>query len=98
MRTTIELPDDLLKLVRSIARETHRSVSETVADFIRRCLEANAVPQKEESQISRSKLTGFPTIHVGRVVTTEEVRSLEDDELEMLEEFASGKRATNYPS
>ena len=38
MRTTIDLPDDLHKQALAIARDTHRTLSETVADLIRRGL------------------------------------------------------------
>lgn len=75
MRTTIDLPDDLLSQARSIARDTSRTLSETVADLMRRGLQ-----QGTASRISRSELTGFPVLSVGRVVTTEDVRALEDDE------------------
>ncbi|MDT5282152.1 MAG: hypothetical protein QOJ20_3347, partial [Mycobacterium sp.] len=33
MRTTIDLPDDLHKQARAIARDTHRTLSETVVDL-----------------------------------------------------------------
>jgi hypothetical protein len=35
MRTTIDLPDDLHRQAMSIARDTSRSLSETVADLMR---------------------------------------------------------------
>ena len=38
MRTTINLPDDLYRLAMSMARDTSRSLSETVADLMRRGL------------------------------------------------------------
>lgn len=75
MRTTIDLPDDLHRLAVSIARDTSRSLSETVADLMRR-----ALGQGGSAEISRSEKTGLPLMHLGRVVTTEDVRSLEDDD------------------
>jgi Arc/MetJ family transcription regulator len=75
MRTTIDLPDDLHRQAISIARDTSRTLSETVADLLRRALR-----QSTTSEITRSTRTGLPVIHLGTVITTEDVRSLEDDE------------------
>lgn len=75
MRTTIDLPDDLHKQALAIARDTHRTLSETVADLIRRGLGSG-----KGAAISVDPRTGFPVVSVGRVVTSEDVRSLEDEE------------------
>lgn len=74
MRTTIDLPDDLHKQAISIARDTSRSLNETVADLIRRGL-----GEDQGREVSRSNRTELPVIRLGRVVTTEAVRSLDDD-------------------
>lgn len=75
VRTTIDLPDDLHKQAVAIARDTHRTLSETVADLIRRGLRVgNTVA------ISRDSRTGLPLVSVGTVVTSEDVRALEDEE------------------
>ena len=75
VRTTIDLPDDLHKQALAIARDTHRTLSETVADLIRRGLGAGrtAAPCTDPR-------TGLPLVSVGTVVTSEDVRSLEDEE------------------
>lgn len=75
MRTTVDLPDDLHQQAMSIARDTSRSFSETVADLMRRGLGEG----RAASGITRSGRTGLPVIHLGTVVTTEDVRALEDD-------------------
>jgi predicted transcriptional regulator len=75
VRTTIDLPDDLHKQAQAIARDTHRTLSETVADLIRRGLRAGST-----AAISIDSRTGLPLVSVGRVVTSEDVRSLEDEE------------------
>jgi predicted transcriptional regulator len=75
VRTTIDLPDDLHRQAISIARDTSRTLSEIVADLMRRGLQQGA-----PSEISRSQRTGLPVIRLGRVITTDDVRSLEDDE------------------
>jgi predicted transcriptional regulator len=75
VRTTIDLPDDLHKQAQAIARDTHRTLSQTVADLMRRGLAAaSAAPLSVDSR------TGLPVVSVGMVVTSEDVRSLEDEE------------------
>ncbi len=75
MRTTIDLPEELHKQALAIARDTHRTLSETVADLMRRGLGAGGT-----AAISRDARTGLPLVSVGTVVTSEDVRSLEDEE------------------
>jgi hypothetical protein len=75
MRTTVDLPDDLHRQALSIARDTSRTLSETVADLMRRGL-----GQGKAAEISRSPRTSLPVVHLGTVVTTEDVRVLEDDD------------------
>jgi Arc/MetJ family transcription regulator len=74
MRTTIDLPEDLHKQALAIARDTARSLSETVADLMRRGLERG-----ESAGLSQSSRTGLPVLHLGKVITSEDVRSLEDE-------------------
>ncbi|MFE0025917.1 antitoxin [Amycolatopsis sp. NPDC059021] len=75
MRTTVDLPDDLHRQALSIARDTSRSLSEIVAELMRRGL-----GQGRPSETSRSSKTGLPVVSLGKVITTEDVRSLEDDQ------------------
>lgn len=75
MRTTIDLPDDLHRQALSIARDTSRTLSEIVAELMRRGL-----GQGKPAQTSRSTRTGLPVVTLGKVVTTDDVRSLEDDQ------------------
>jgi hypothetical protein len=63
------------KQVPSVARDTHRTLSETVADLIRRGLGAGST-----AAISTDPRTGLPLVSVGTIVTFEDVRSLEDEE------------------
>lgn len=76
MRTTIDIPDDLHKYAQAIARDTHRSLSETVVDLMRRGLGTGA----PATEISTDSRTGLPVVSVGTIVTSDDVRSLEDDE------------------
>jgi Arc/MetJ family transcription regulator len=75
VRTTIDLPDDLHQRAMSIARDTSRTLSETVADLLRR-----ALGHSQAAEVARSAKTGLPVVHLGTVVTTDDVRALEDDE------------------
>jgi predicted transcriptional regulator len=75
MRTTVDLPDDLHKQAQAIARDTHRTFSETVVDLMRRGL---GLATDNEASISRR--SGLPVLNIGRVITSEDVRSLDDEE------------------
>ncbi len=75
MRTTIDLPADLHRRALAIARDTSTSLSQTVAGLMRRGLEREDRP----AEISRSPRTGLPVLHLGKVITSEDVRSLEDE-------------------
>lgn len=75
MRTTIDLPEDLHQIASSIARDTSRTLSETVSDLMRRGLVSSSGPA-----YTRSERTGLPVVTLGRPITTEDVRALEDDE------------------
>lgn len=76
MRTTIDLPDELHRQALSIARDTSRTLSETIAELIRRGL-----GEGKPAQISRSPRTRLPVVTLGKVVTTDDLRSLEDESL-----------------
>ena len=75
MRTTIDLPDDLYEQTKSIARDTSRTFSETAADLMRRGLGQGP----GAAEVSRSVVTGLPVVRLGTVITTDDVRALEDD-------------------
>jgi Arc/MetJ family transcription regulator len=75
MRTTVDLPADLHAKAIAISRDTHRTLSETVADLMRRGL-----GQGQDAEVMTSARTGLPVVKLGRIVTTEDVRALEDDE------------------
>jgi len=74
VRTTVDLPDSLHRQIVAIARDTSRTFSQTVTELIRQSLESGDAPD-----VRRSPTTGLPVVHVGRVITTEDVRALEDD-------------------
>ena len=75
MRTTVDLPDDLHRQLTAIARDTHRTLSQTITDLMRR-----AMGHDSAAAVSPSPRTGLPVLSVGTVITTEDVRALDDDE------------------
>lgn len=75
MRTTLDIPDDLHAQAAAIARDTHQTLSQTVAGLIRRGLSSAST-----AEIATSDRTGLPVVHLGRTITTEDVRGLEDDD------------------
>jgi hypothetical protein len=75
MRTTVDLPDDVHDAARSIARDRGASLSDTITDLVRRGLGQGGVVE-----FGRSPATGLPTARVGRTVTQDDVRSLDDDD------------------
>jgi len=75
MRTTIDLPDDLHAQAVAIARDTHQTLSQAVAGLIRRGLGPG-----DPGKIATSARTGLPVAHLGKTITTEDVRRLEDDD------------------
>jgi predicted transcriptional regulator len=80
MRTTIDLPADLHDAVSSIAVATRRSMNRTIAELIRRGLAQPGQPASgslEPLQISAR--TGLPLMPMGRVVTPEDVRAVDDE-------------------
>lgn len=75
MRTTIDLPEDLHRAARQIARDRHQSFSRTVSDLLRSALEGGhrrlAVEMDDE--------TGLPLVRLGRRITAEDVASAQDE-------------------
>ena len=75
MRTTVDLPDDLHAQAVAIARDTHQSLSQTIALLMRRGLGSG-----RSGAVATSERTGLPVVRLGRTITSEDVRQLEDDE------------------
>ncbi|WP_419921782.1 antitoxin [Candidatus Poriferisodalis sp.] len=73
MRTTIDLPADLHAVAREMAHQQHKSLGQVVAELVRLGLSPAGM---ETADVPAS---GLPTIRVGRPITAEDVRSLEDE-------------------
>ncbi len=74
MRTTIDLPDDLHRVATAIARDQGTSLSEAVAMLLRR-----AIGTAGTAEVAPSARTGLNVIRLGRTITNDDVRALDDE-------------------
>lgn len=80
MRTTVDIPEDLHRIVSSLAVHNRRSLSMTAVELIRRGLaSAGANDKAASAAVAVSPKTGLPLIRLPRTVTPEDVKALEDD-------------------
>lgn len=75
MQTTIDLPDDLHSRACAVARDKSWTLDEAVAFLVRRGLAGS-----EKRWIERDPLTGLMVAHGGPIVTSEDVKALEDED------------------
>jgi len=73
MRTTVDLPEDIHELARQLAHQQRKTFSDVISELIRAGLE----PRTSQIGVTAG---GLPRISVGRVITAEDVRSLQDEE------------------
>jgi hypothetical protein len=82
MRTTIDLPDDLHRIVTSLARHTGRSLGQTVAELLRRGLagpeQANRVAEAP-AVYSIHPQTGLPVVASKQPITEDDIRALDEE-------------------
>ena len=76
MRTTVNLPDDLHRRIVSVAKDMNKTMSEALVDILRRGLGQPV----SKLAITVDAETGLPQLELGEVVTTDEVRSLIDED------------------
>jgi len=72
VRTTIDLPEDLHRVMAALARDRGQTLSQTVTDLLELALGESGI------DVSVSPASGLPVVRLGRPVTSEDVRSLED--------------------
>jgi hypothetical protein len=77
MRTTIDLPENLHQVAKSLARHTGRTLSEAVADLMQRGLSAPSVAAGADFETH--PVTGLPRVRSARPVTAADVAALEDE-------------------
>lgn len=73
MRTTIDLPADVHAITREMAHQQRKSLSQVVTELVRLALGPVDVPSPPATVV------GLPTVRIGRPVTADDVRSLEDE-------------------
>ncbi len=80
MRTTVDLPEDLHRIVTSLARHSGRSLGQTVTALLRRGLAADA-PRVADTQAPYhlNPATGLPEVASRQPVTEDDVRALDDE-------------------
>ena len=76
MRTTVDLPEDLLRQAKAIAHDRSSSMSEAIVWLMRRGLGQ----QLEKPKMGVNEITGFPALDSGRIITSEDVKQLEDED------------------
>jgi|tagenome__1003787_1003787.scaffolds.fasta_scaffold20764798_2 hypothetical protein len=74
VRTVVDLPEDLHRLIAIAARASDSSVSDTIARLLRAVLGAPG-----SVRVTTSARTGLRVASLGRLVTSEDVRPLDDD-------------------
>jgi hypothetical protein len=74
VRTTIDLPPDLHDAARALAHERRQSLSTTVVELLRQ-----ALGDSGRIEVSTDPATGLPLVRVGRIVTSADVRALDDE-------------------
>ncbi len=83
MRTTLDLPEDHHGIALGIARHTRRSLSQVVAELMRRGLQAPAVGhrvgERESPPYGTDPITGLPQVRSARPITPDDVHALDDE-------------------
>ena len=74
MRTTVDLPDDVHAVASSLARDRRQSLSRTIVELVRRGLESEV-----SASVSIDEASGWPIVRVGRPITSEDVRRIDDE-------------------
>jgi hypothetical protein len=74
MRTTLDLPEDVHRAVVALARDRAQPMGVVVAELVR-----EALGTSDERRVDVDLETGLPLVRVGRPVTAEDVRTLDDD-------------------
>jgi hypothetical protein len=83
MRTTVDLPPDLLARARSLARDQGRSMSAVFTDLVRTGLAGPTPDPTADGPAGpagpAATRNGFPQVNLGGVITTEDVRRADDE-------------------
>lgn len=74
MRTTIDLPDDLHRVVTAVAHDRGQTLSQTVASLLRKTLRPG-----DGADVGTDSRTGLRVVRLGRTLTSDDVRRLDDE-------------------
>jgi hypothetical protein len=74
VRTTLDIPDEAYYIARAIARDQNHSLGRVVGDLILRSAKGAQGLSLKMSDY------GFPIFRCSRLVTTEDVKALDDEE------------------
>ena len=75
MRTTIDLPDDLHRLIVSLARAQSVTLSQLVSGVLRRGL----LPEEDRTRVARDEVSGLPLVRLGRPITVDDVGDADEE-------------------
>jgi hypothetical protein len=87
MRTTLDIPEREHALFTTLAREQHTSFSKLVVELALRGLKAPGVSDAPAAY-ELDPETGLPVFHSGHPIGLEDVKALEDEELDRYGPFA----------
>ena len=77
MRTTVDLPEHLHRRASALARDRAQSLSRTLAELIAVALDGRQTATPPV--VKTDHRSGFPIVRIGRPITTDDVRSLDDE-------------------
>jgi hypothetical protein len=78
MRTTIDLPEQLHRIASAIARDTGKTLSQTIAELAERGL-SQRVSESPAPPYRIDEGTGLPVVRSRRIITAEDVAALDDE-------------------
>jgi hypothetical protein len=82
MRTTIDIPEREHDLFMSLAHSRRTSLSKLVVELALRGLKAPSRVAEEPANYEIDPLTRLPLFDSGRPITAEDVKNMEDEELD----------------
>lgn len=88
MRTTLDIPEREHTLFTALARDRGISFSKLVVELALRGLKSSPVVAEAQARYEVDPETGLPVFHSGHVVTNEDIKTLEDEELDQYGPFA----------
>jgi hypothetical protein len=80
MRTTVDLPEDLHRVVASLALHSRRTFSQAATELIRRGLSAPLSTHDSAGPWTVNPVSGLPLLASARVITPEDVKAVDDSD------------------